>query len=303
MIAAAPYLSWLVATTPALAKEVLGEAVVARSVAEALESTVRERSDPAGAAALQAACPVSGVGPEAYAVRELCLSEVLLRGQKIAYRRSGRGRSVVLLHGGAEDGRAWRLQLEGLADGFEVIAWDAPAIVRTFEHRGTSLAAEPTVLTQAFWEDRPVPGRRWRRVVPERHLRVQRHPDPRARRAPSRRRRARAGLGAQLPGVGSAARRRARRGGRSRSPRPARRDRAWALQPDRWPPPAREGASARRRDAVGIPADRRSAPVLPDDHEDVRVRVKLPPSGRAHRAGGPTNRPHASASAEATRST
>jgi hypothetical protein len=126
MIAAAPYLSWLVATTPALAKEVLGEAVVARSVAEALESTVRERSDPAGAAALQAACPVSGVGPEAYAVRELCLSEVLLRGQKIAYRRSGRGRSVVLLHGGAEDGRAWRLQLEGLADGFEVIAWDAP---------------------------------------------------------------------------------------------------------------------------------------------------------------------------------
>jgi len=54
------------------------------------------------------------------------MNEILLRGRKIAYRSSGRGRPVVLLHGGAEDGRAWRLQLEGLADEFEIIAWDAP---------------------------------------------------------------------------------------------------------------------------------------------------------------------------------
>ena len=54
------------------------------------------------------------------------LNEILVGGRKIAYRLAGRGRPVVLLHGGAEDGRAWRLQREGLADEFEVIAWDAP---------------------------------------------------------------------------------------------------------------------------------------------------------------------------------
>ena len=54
------------------------------------------------------------------------LNEILLGGRKIAYRTAGQGRPVVLLHGGAEDGRAWRLQVEGLADEFEVIAWDAP---------------------------------------------------------------------------------------------------------------------------------------------------------------------------------
>jgi len=74
MIDVAPYLPWALAATPALAKEVLGEAVVARAVAEALAGTVRERTDPAEAAAFRAACPVSGVGAEAYALRALRLA-------------------------------------------------------------------------------------------------------------------------------------------------------------------------------------------------------------------------------------
>jgi pimeloyl-ACP methyl ester carboxylesterase len=44
----------------------------------------------------------------------------------IAYRWAGSGLPLVLLHGGWSDGREWRRQLEGLADEFTVIAWDAP---------------------------------------------------------------------------------------------------------------------------------------------------------------------------------
>jgi pimeloyl-ACP methyl ester carboxylesterase len=38
----------------------------------------------------------------------------------------GDGPSVVLLHGGASDSREWRRQIDGLADAFTVVAWDAP---------------------------------------------------------------------------------------------------------------------------------------------------------------------------------
>ncbi|MDQ3147682.1 MAG: alpha/beta hydrolase [Actinomycetota bacterium] len=47
-------------------------------------------------------------------------------GRRIGYRRAGGGPPLVLLHGAWSDGREWRLQLEGLADEFTVIAWDAP---------------------------------------------------------------------------------------------------------------------------------------------------------------------------------
>ncbi|MET9270747.1 alpha/beta hydrolase [Kribbella sp. NPDC003557] len=47
-------------------------------------------------------------------------------GRRLAYHRSGAGPALVLLHGGWSDGRAWRPQLAGLADRFDVIAWDAP---------------------------------------------------------------------------------------------------------------------------------------------------------------------------------
>jgi pimeloyl-ACP methyl ester carboxylesterase len=47
-------------------------------------------------------------------------------GMRIAYRRTGNGPPVLLLHGGMCDSRVWRLQLEELSDEFTVVAWDAP---------------------------------------------------------------------------------------------------------------------------------------------------------------------------------
>jgi len=47
-------------------------------------------------------------------------------GRRLAYHRAGAGPALVLLHGGWSDGRAWRPQLAGLADRYDVIAWDAP---------------------------------------------------------------------------------------------------------------------------------------------------------------------------------
>lgn len=49
-----------------------------------------------------------------------------VQGLRLAYRRSGRGRTVFFVHGGAQDGRAWTPQLEALSDEFSVIAWDEP---------------------------------------------------------------------------------------------------------------------------------------------------------------------------------
>jgi pimeloyl-ACP methyl ester carboxylesterase len=47
-------------------------------------------------------------------------------GLEIAYRRVGTGPPLVLAHGAAEDGRVWQPQLDSLADGFTVVAWDEP---------------------------------------------------------------------------------------------------------------------------------------------------------------------------------
>jgi pimeloyl-ACP methyl ester carboxylesterase len=44
----------------------------------------------------------------------------------VSYRRTGAGAAVVLVHGGLSDGRSWMPQLDGLADLYDVIAWDAP---------------------------------------------------------------------------------------------------------------------------------------------------------------------------------
>ena len=50
---------------------------------------------------------------------------VRAHGLEIAYRRVGDGPPLVLVHGAAEDGRAWQPQL-ALADEFTVVAWDEP---------------------------------------------------------------------------------------------------------------------------------------------------------------------------------
>jgi pimeloyl-ACP methyl ester carboxylesterase len=47
-------------------------------------------------------------------------------GITVAYRRVGRGPTLVLLHGAYEDSRIWSRQLDGLSDEFTVVAWDAP---------------------------------------------------------------------------------------------------------------------------------------------------------------------------------
>jgi pimeloyl-ACP methyl ester carboxylesterase len=54
------------------------------------------------------------------------LSSTDVGGRTIAYRRRGSGPPLVLLHGFIVDSHIWRPQLEGLADRFTVIAWDAP---------------------------------------------------------------------------------------------------------------------------------------------------------------------------------
>jgi pimeloyl-ACP methyl ester carboxylesterase len=48
-------------------------------------------------------------------------------GLRVAYERAGAGPPLVLLHGYVGDGwTTWRRQLDGLCDGFTVVAWDAP---------------------------------------------------------------------------------------------------------------------------------------------------------------------------------
>ncbi len=51
---------------------------------------------------------------------------VTVNGLSLAYRRAGAGHPLVLLHGGFEDGRIWRQQLDHLSDEFATFAWDAP---------------------------------------------------------------------------------------------------------------------------------------------------------------------------------
>ena len=56
-------------------------------------------------------------------------------GLRIAYERAGEGPPLILLHGYVGDGRGtWRRQLDGLADEFTVVAWDAP---------GAGLSSDP----------------------------------------------------------------------------------------------------------------------------------------------------------------
>ena len=54
------------------------------------------------------------------------MREVLVHGRRIGYSDVGTGPPLVLLHGGMDDSRSWRWQVDGLSDEFRVLAWDAP---------------------------------------------------------------------------------------------------------------------------------------------------------------------------------
>jgi pimeloyl-ACP methyl ester carboxylesterase len=56
---------------------------------------------------------------------------VHVEGAPIAYRRSGSGPPLLLLHGLPGDSRMWRPQLSSLSDDFTVVAWDAPGCGRS----------------------------------------------------------------------------------------------------------------------------------------------------------------------------
>jgi pimeloyl-ACP methyl ester carboxylesterase len=60
------------------------------------------------------------------AVRYPELRKADVGGRSIAYRSAGDAEPLVLLHGGWEDSRSWRIQMEALADAYAVVAWDAP---------------------------------------------------------------------------------------------------------------------------------------------------------------------------------
>lgn len=60
------------------------------------------------------------------------MDTVEVDGLQVGYERVGIGPEVVLLHGYVGDGPAtWRAQLDGLADNFTVVAWDAPGAGRS----------------------------------------------------------------------------------------------------------------------------------------------------------------------------
>lgn len=59
------------------------------------------------------------------------MKEVLLGDLRIAYAEAGYGPPLVLLHGGMDDSRSWRRQMDALSDEFTVLAWDAPGCGRS----------------------------------------------------------------------------------------------------------------------------------------------------------------------------
>jgi pimeloyl-ACP methyl ester carboxylesterase len=61
------------------------------------------------------------------------MQEALVDDLRISYSVVGTGPPLVLLHGGMDDSRSWRRQLNGLADEFRVFAWDAPGCGRSSE--------------------------------------------------------------------------------------------------------------------------------------------------------------------------
>lgn len=54
------------------------------------------------------------------------MASIVAGGIRIAYRRRGRGASLVLFHGAFEDSRVWSDTLDRISPYADVVAWDAP---------------------------------------------------------------------------------------------------------------------------------------------------------------------------------
>ena len=59
------------------------------------------------------------------------MRELQLGDLRIAYVKTGQGPPLALLHGGLDDSRSWRRQIDGLKNEFTVLAWDAPGCGRS----------------------------------------------------------------------------------------------------------------------------------------------------------------------------
>jgi pimeloyl-ACP methyl ester carboxylesterase len=56
----------------------------------------------------------------------ISVDTIEVHGHSITYRQQGDGPPLLLLHGWPTNSREWRTQVDGLADEFRVVAWDAP---------------------------------------------------------------------------------------------------------------------------------------------------------------------------------
>lgn len=70
------------------------------------------------------------------------MDQIEVAGLRVAFERRGEGPPLVLLHGWPLDSREWRRQMDGLADEFTVVAWDAPGAGRSSDPPETFRLAE-----------------------------------------------------------------------------------------------------------------------------------------------------------------
>src|SRR5581483_3660748 len=88
-------------------------------------TTPVNRSQSSATSSIEAGCCSRG--------RRSAMNEARIGEQRVMYSEAGAGDPLVLLHGGMDDSRSWRWQLEDLADEFTVIAWDAPGCGQSSE--------------------------------------------------------------------------------------------------------------------------------------------------------------------------
>src|SRR5439155_16928327 len=79
-------------------------------------------------------------------------ARVEIDGHSIAYRSTGNGPALVLLHGFLCDSRVWRRELDDLSDRFTVVAWDAPGAGESSNPPDPFTITDWAVCLEAFLE-------------------------------------------------------------------------------------------------------------------------------------------------------